>query len=35
MRLISFFCAAAFCFGANEPLLLQKPALNKTHIVFV
>ena len=34
MRLIiAFLSAAALCAGA-EPLLLQKPTLNKTHIVF-
>jgi tricorn protease len=36
VRLIALFhAAAAVCFAANEPLLLQKPALSKTHIVFV
>jgi tricorn protease len=35
MRLIlAVLCAATLCAGA-EPLLLQKPTLNKTHIVFV
>jgi tricorn protease len=36
MRFLALFLAfTAACFGADEPLLLQKPALNKTHIVFV
>src|SRR5690348_16292740 len=26
---------AMFCIADDEPLLLQKPTLNKTHIVFV
>ena len=35
MRLIlAVLCAAVLCAGA-EPLLLQKPTLNQTHIVFV
>src|SRR5689334_1910541 len=35
MRLILAFCAlAAAGTAAEEPLLLQKPTLNKTHIVF-
>jgi tricorn protease len=32
--LLAFFALAAFA-AAQEPLLLQKPTLNKTHIVFV
>ncbi|MCX6636710.1 MAG: protease, partial [Acidobacteria bacterium] len=36
MRLITLFLAlAAIGLAADEPLLLQKPALSKTHIVFV
>ncbi len=36
MRLVNLFAAlAALCFAADDPLLLQNPALNKTHIVFV
>ncbi len=36
MRLILAFCAlAAVAAAADEPLLLQKPTLSKTHIVFV
>ena len=36
MRLILAFCAlAAIAAAADEPLLLQKPTLSKTHIVFV
>ncbi len=36
MRLITLTVAlAAMCFAAEEPLLLQKPTLSKTHIVFV
>src|SRR5215471_2976797 len=35
MRLILAFCAlTAIASAADEPLLLQKPALSKTHIVF-
>src|SRR5581483_6276278 len=29
------FTAAALCFAADDPLLLQHPTLSKTHIVFV
>src|SRR5215469_1416868 len=32
--LIAFFALAAFAVADNEPLLLQKPTLSKTHIVF-
>ena len=35
MRLALLFTAAALCFAADDPLLLQHPTLNKTHIVFV
>jgi len=36
MRLISLFAACSvLCLAADEPLLLQKPTLSKTHIVFV
>jgi tricorn protease len=36
MRLITFFLTlAAICLAADEPLLLQKPTLSGTHIVFV
>jgi tricorn protease len=36
MRLITLFWAfAAISLAADEPLLLQKPTLSKTHIVFV
>src|ERR1700709_8598 len=36
MRLILAFCAlTAIAAAADEPLLLQKPTLSKTHIVFV
>jgi hypothetical protein len=36
MRLIFAFCAlAAAATASDEPLLLQKPALSKTDIVFV
>jgi tricorn protease len=36
MRLLLAFCAlAAIGAAADEPLLLQKPTLSKTHIVFV
>ena len=36
MRLtILFLTLAAVCPAAGEPLLLQEPALSKTHIVFV
>src|SRR5215831_2383757 len=34
MRLISALFAVALAAPAAEPLLLQKPTLNKTHIVF-
>ena len=35
MRLtLAFFAMAAIAAAANEPLLLQKPTLSKTHIVF-
>src|SRR5438477_12707394 len=35
MRLLLAICAcAAMGAGADEPLLLQKPTLSKTHIVF-
>jgi tricorn protease len=35
MRLILAICAlTAICAAADEPLLLQKPTLSKTHIVF-
>ena len=35
MRLLLTFCAiAAIGAAADEPLLLQKPALSKTHIAF-
>lgn len=34
MRLILTFVALAAICAADEPLLLQKPALNRTHIVF-
>src|SRR5438094_2630447 len=36
MRLILALCAlsAAAAYAADEPLLLQKPTLSKTHIVF-
>jgi len=35
MRLILAFCAlTAIGVAAEEPLLLQKPTLSKTHIVF-
>jgi tricorn protease len=30
-----FLILTAACFAADEPLLLQQPALSKTHIVFV
>lgn len=33
--LVLFLSLTAACFGADEPLLLQKPALGKTQIVFV
>jgi tricorn protease len=32
---VLFVSLAAICLAAGEPLLLQKPALSKTHIVFV
>src|ERR1043166_9381640 len=36
MRLIiAFLTLTAACLAADEPLLLRKPALSKTHIVFV
>src|SRR5450432_3581566 len=36
MRLILALCAlSAIAVAADEPLLLQKPTLSKTHIVFV
>src|ERR1700749_116688 len=36
MRLILALCAlGALAAAADEPLLLQKPTINKTHIVFV
>ena len=31
---ISVLLSASACFAANGPLLLQKPTVNKTHIVF-
>jgi tricorn protease len=34
MRLILAFCALTAIAAADEPLLLQKPTLSKTHIVF-
>src|SRR6185369_11143438 len=35
MRLVlAFFATLAIAAAADEPLLLQKPALSKTHIVF-
>ena len=35
MRLLLAFFALAAIAAADEPLLLQKPTLSKTHIVFV
>ena len=36
LRLITLlFAYAAICLAADEPLLLRRPALSKTHIVFV
>ena len=32
--LIAVFALSAFVAAANDPLLLQKPTLSKTHIVF-
>ena len=32
--LIAVFTLSAFAAAANDPLLLQKPTLSKTHIVF-
>ena len=32
--LIAFFALAAFAVADNEPLLLQRPTLSRTHIVF-
>lgn len=35
MRLLVLVLITAAIYAANSPLLLQKPALNSTHIVFV
>jgi tricorn protease len=35
MRLLFALCAAAIVSAADEPLLLQKPTISKTHIAFV
>ena len=35
MRLLCLLVLATVVFAASEPLLLQKPALSKSHIVFV
>jgi tricorn protease len=32
--MLALFALASFCVAADEPLLLQKPTLSKTHIVF-
>src|SRR5258708_19444429 len=33
--IIAFFALSTLGFAVDEPLLLQKPTLSKTHIVFV